>query len=188
MPRVKLFDKNEAIKQAMELFWEKGYEATSLNDLTEHLGIGKGSFYATFESKENLFNQCIETYTESNLPLLDQALQTEQNFKMGLQKLLEAYVEGLMNDQKRKGCFMANSCALVNTQNAGIEKKIYEHYQRIEQYLATTMEKNGINSTKAKSISAMIVTFLIGMSQQSKINRDTASYLTTVKNIVGLLD
>lgn len=172
----------------MELFWEKGYEATSLSDLTQHLGIGKGSFYATFESKENLFNQCIEMYTNAGIPLIDEALKTEPDIKIGLRKLLANYVDGLMNDQKRKGCFMANSCSLVNTENNGIEQKIFMHYHRIEQFLTFTIENAGVSSTKAKTVSAMIITFLIGISQQSKINRDKASYLNTVNGIVELLD
>lgn len=188
MPRSKLFDQDKAVRKAMELFWEKGYEATSLSDLTKHLGIGKGSFYATFESKENLFNQCIEVYTNLGLPFLDEALKTEKNFKLSLQKLLESYVDGLMNDDKRKGCFMANSCSLVNTQNPGIEQKIYEHYHRIELFLIHSMKQKGIHPDKAESVSAMIITFLIGMSQQSKINRNKAAYMLTVKNIVDMLE
>lgn len=188
MPRVKLFDQEEAVRKAMELFWEKGYESTSLSDLTHHLGIGKGSFYATFKSKENLFNQCIETYTESNIPLLDEALRSEENIKEALQRLLEDYVEGLTNDPRRKGCFMANSCSLVNGENPNLEQKIHGHYKRIEQFLAETMAEKGISSTKARAVSAMIITFLIGTSQQSKINRDVAGYLETVEHIIGLLD
>ena len=56
MPRVKTFDQKEALGKAMELFWEKGYEATSLSDLTTRLNIGKGSFYNTFGSKRQLYS------------------------------------------------------------------------------------------------------------------------------------
>jgi TetR/AcrR family transcriptional repressor of nem operon len=187
MPRAKTFDEEVALRKAMELFWEKGYEATSLHDLTEKLGIGKGSFYATFKSKEGLFNQCIERYTELSLPVLSEALKSEPNFRTGLKKLLASYVEGLVSDSKRKGCFMANSCSLVHSGHPGVGKKIQAHYARIEEFLADAMKENGISATKAKSASAMIVTFLIGMSQQSKINQDKASYLATVEHMVGLL-
>jgi hypothetical protein len=130
----------------------------------------------------------LKYFTDAGIPLIDDALQTEVDIKIGLQKLLASHVEGLMNDQKRKGCFMANSCSLVNTENNGIEQKIFMYYHRIEQFLTFSMEKARILTTKAKTVSAMIITFLIGMSQQSKINRDKASYLDTVNSIVGLLD
>jgi TetR/AcrR family transcriptional repressor of nem operon len=48
---MKKFSEEQALGQALELFWKKGYEATSLNDLTSKLNIGKGSFYDTFGSK-----------------------------------------------------------------------------------------------------------------------------------------
>lgn len=177
-----------ALNKAMDLFWAKGYESTSISDLTQLLGIGKGSFYATFKSKENLFNQCIESYTNSNFPFLEQALEAESDYRQGLRKLLEAYVNGLMNDPKRKGCFMANSCSLVHAENTNVGAKIGEHYARIEKYFELFLVGKGVRMNKAKSVSATIITFLIGASQQSKINRNKASYLSTVKNIIALLD
>lgn len=188
MARVKSFDQEEVLKKAMELFWEKGYEATSLADLTKHLGIGKGSFYLTFKSKENLFNKCIERYTNSNFPLLDQALASEPNYKQGIKKLLEAYVDGLMSDHKRKGCLMANSCSLVSSDDMSLGIKINEHYTRIKAYFTNFLEEQGVTKTKAEAVSATIVTFLIGASQESKINRDKGDFLATVENIIRLLD
>ncbi|MCB0704307.1 MAG: TetR/AcrR family transcriptional regulator [Saprospiraceae bacterium] len=188
MARVKTFDQEEAVKKAMDLFWEKGYESTSLVDLTQHLGIGKGSFYLTFKSKENLFNQCIERYTDSNFPFLDQALASEPDYKKGIEKLLEGYVDGLLRDEKRKGCFMANSCSLVHGDETSLAIKINEHYIRIENYFTNFLEKQGVKKAKAKSVSALIVTFLIGASHQSKINRDKSNYSSTVENIIRLLD
>lgn len=187
MPRVKTFDVEEALNSAMELFWEKGYESTSISDLTQHLGIGKGSFYATFKSKENLFNQCIERYTNANIPFLDQALESAFDYKQGLRKLLEAYVDGLMNDHRRKGCFMANSCSLVHGEHTGVGVKIAEHYARIAKYFEQYLVKQKIEQARAQAVSDSIITFLIGASQQSKINRDRRSYLSTVDGIIALL-
>ena len=53
MPRVKLFDENEILKKSMELFWKKGYSATSVQDMVNHLGINRGSMYDTFGDKIN---------------------------------------------------------------------------------------------------------------------------------------
>ncbi len=54
-----MFDEEKALGKALDLFWEKGYRATSLNDLTIRLSIGKGSFYDTFGSKKQLFDSCL---------------------------------------------------------------------------------------------------------------------------------
>lgn len=187
MARVKTFSREEVVEKAMRLFWEKGYESTSLSDLTEHLGIGKGSFYATFSSKEELFNLCIERYTASNIPFLNSALDPNTEFRIGLRRLLEAYVNGLLKDDERKGCFMANSCSLVFGKNSGVGKKIEQHYARIREYFEDHLTRHGVHNDKARAISATIITFLIGASQQSKVDRDTRSYLATVDNIIGLI-
>lgn len=188
MPRRKSFDEEEALNKAMDLFWKKGYESTSLADLTKELGLGKGSFYATFKSKENLFNQCIKKYTELNYPFLDESLATEPDFKLALNKLLESYIDGLMGDNSRKGCFMANSCSLVNGNNKSVEKMIANHYSEIGSYFQNYLIKHGVDKNKAESASVMIITFLIGASQQSKINRDKSGYLVTIRSILALLD
>jgi TetR/AcrR family transcriptional repressor of nem operon len=188
MPRVKLFDKEEALKKAMELFWEKGYAATSLSDLTSHLGIGKGSFYATFNSKRSLFDACFDAYRNTNVPLLEQLLSSEPNVKIGLQKLLEFNLEHLLSDGKRKGCFMANSCSEINGESEVLLGKLVEHYNNVEQILVAYLMGGKIKPKKAESISAMTLTFLIGMSQQSKINRDRINYLGSIKHLVGMLN
>ncbi|MBR9917518.1 TetR/AcrR family transcriptional regulator [bacterium] len=144
------------------------------------------SFYATFKSKEQLFNRCIQRYTDLNFPFLEQALESESDYKVVLQNLLESYIDGLMHDDKRKGCFMANSCSLV-AGCSGVEQKMAEHYSRIGGYFENFLTRKAVEEAKAKSTSATIITFLIGASQQSKINRNKDSYKATVWSIIALL-
>ncbi len=60
MGRHKEFDQEKAVDQALELFWEKGYESTSIQDLCDHLGIHRGSLYDTFGDKHELFLACLD--------------------------------------------------------------------------------------------------------------------------------
>ncbi len=64
MPRQKQFDPDRALGNAMELFWEKGYEATSVQDLVDRMGINRFSMYDTFGSKHQLFMSAINRYQE----------------------------------------------------------------------------------------------------------------------------
>ena len=57
------FDRNQALRKAVELFWERGYEGTSLKDLSEAMGIASASIYAAFGSKEELFREAMHLYT-----------------------------------------------------------------------------------------------------------------------------
>jgi AcrR family transcriptional regulator len=68
--RPRAFDRDAALAKATRLFWEKGYEATSISDLTEALGIGAPSLYAAFGSKEALYTEALNHYCESNAALV----------------------------------------------------------------------------------------------------------------------
>lgn len=76
MARTKEFDPDAALQAALELFWRRGYEATSMSDLVEHLGIGRASLYATFGSKHELYLKALDRYAELSDPkLLDELSQ-----------------------------------------------------------------------------------------------------------------
>lgn len=68
--RTKEFDPDAALQSALELFWRRGYEATSIADLVEHLGIGRASIYATFGNKHELYLKAVDRYSEGRDPLL----------------------------------------------------------------------------------------------------------------------
>lgn len=188
MPRVKLFNRDEALKKAMELFWEKGYASTSLSDLTSHLGIGKGSFYNTFQSKQAIFEEAFDLYRNSNVAFLEQLLNSEPEVKVGLQKLLEFNLEELLSDNKHKGCFIANTCAEFSGANEILKNKLVEHYSVLQQALSSYLKRGSVNSKKSESIAATIITFLMGMNQQAKFKTDRESYLNSIQHLVGLLD
>lgn len=188
MPRVKLFNKEEALRKAMELFWEKGYASTSLSDLTNHLGIGKGSFYATFNSKQALFEDAFDLYRNSKVEFLEQLLNSEPNIKIGLSKLLKFNLEELLGDHKHKGCFIANTCSEFSGTNETLKEKLEEHFVIMQKALVNYLRRGKVNHKKAESIAATIITFLMGMNQQAKFKRDKKSYLNSIKLLVGLLD
>jgi len=58
------FDRNVALEEAMQLFWSRGYEATSLPELLERMGIARSSFYQSFGSKQDLFLEAVERYRD----------------------------------------------------------------------------------------------------------------------------
>ena len=109
MSRPKEFDPEQALDRAMELFWHKGYEATSIEDLVTHMDINRGSLYETFGDKQKLFLACMDRYCNgmaaSRLSMLDQpgpALDTIRRFIRGKLQMALA-------DPTRKGCLIANT-------------------------------------------------------------------------------
>lgn len=188
MPRVKLFDRDEILEKAMQLFWEKGYASTSLNDLTMHLGIGKGSFYATFKSKQDLFHAAFDLYRNTRIEKLEQLLNSESKVEVGLRKFLELNLEEFLQDSLRKGCFVSNACSEMSSDSGALRDKLIDHHRILEQTLIDYMMRNQINPEKAESVASTVTTFLIGMSQQSKFNRERKRYLRSINHILKLLD
>ena len=75
MGRPREFDVDDALETAMELFWRKGYEGTSLTDLTEGMGITKPSLYGVFGNKEGLFLKALERYERTKMNFFHEALK-----------------------------------------------------------------------------------------------------------------
>ncbi len=109
MPRPKEFDPDDALDQAMQVFWHKGYEATSMEDLLAAMNLNRGSLYDTFGDKRQLFLKALRHYCQrvvgAKFSLLDQpgpALPLLRQFIQGM-------IAGALADPQRRGCLVANS-------------------------------------------------------------------------------
>ena len=115
MPRTREFDVEAAVGAAMELFWERGYEATSVDDLVARLGIGRGSLYAAFGSKHALYLRAVDRYRCEHVgaalaALDDRAAEIRPTLRRFFDALVdEALGEPGRGDAPRRGCFMVNA-------------------------------------------------------------------------------
>ena len=108
MGRPREFDIDTAIKTATELFWQKGYEGTSLSDLTGAMGITAPSFYFAFGNKEKLFRRAIVVYYEGQIQLLESALR-EPTVRGVAERFLYGYADVLTGPSHAPGCLAMNS-------------------------------------------------------------------------------
>lgn len=103
MGRPRAFREEAALDAAMRVFWEKGYEGTSLDDLTAAMGINRSSLYCTFGDKERLFHRVVERYSDGPLAFLWKALQ-EPTARAVIESLLHASVKFLSDPTHPRGC------------------------------------------------------------------------------------
>lgn len=170
MPRVKLFDEQRALGQALELFWENGFEATSLSDLTGKLGIGKGSFYDTFGSKRKLFDRCLSMYQSTSLEILETSLSERSDPVDAIRGLLEMHTEVMLNDPGAKGCFIANSTSELADDDA-VQAFLVEHNKIMKEKLSALFQ-GSYYADNSEVIADLILTHITGISVMSKIVRD----------------
>src|SRR4249920_3479788 len=95
MVRNKQFDKHAALDEAMELFWEKGYHATSIQDLVDRLGVNRQSLYDTYGGKDQLFLSALERYRELQGAPLRRTLEREGPASAVLREFFDELIESL---------------------------------------------------------------------------------------------
>lgn len=109
MPRAKSFDEEEVLDRAVELFWETGYEGTSMQDLVDHLGISRSSLYNTFGDKHDLYARALDRYRSRYGYDLRTALASGATVRNGIQNAFQKVVERTLRDADRRGCFAVNA-------------------------------------------------------------------------------
>jgi TetR/AcrR family transcriptional repressor of nem operon len=118
MPRVQLFDKEEALKNAMELFWRKGFNGTSTRDLEKATGLGTSSVYNSFGSKEALFFEALQYYLEAEQSQLRKSINGSPSALKALRALFECMLqEDSTVDGQIRGCFLVNSITELANQH-----------------------------------------------------------------------
>jgi AcrR family transcriptional regulator len=108
MGRPREFELDDAIEKATGLFWQNGYEGTSLSDLTTAIGISPPSFYFAFGNKEGLFRKVIERYFAEQSKLAEAALRKPTPRAVATH-FLNRYVDVLTDPRHAPGCLAMNS-------------------------------------------------------------------------------
>jgi len=109
MARAKAFDPDTALAQALEVFWARGYDGTSTEDLVEALKINRSSLYTTFGSKRALYVRALERYGPVGAEQLASGLRGPGPLKARLRRALLAVVEDDLGAERARGCFAANA-------------------------------------------------------------------------------
>ncbi|PJI39602.1 TetR/AcrR family transcriptional regulator [Ferrovibrio sp.] len=132
MARPKAFDIDAALVRAMELFWEQGYAATSMEQLVKTMGISRQSLYDTFGDKHRLFLAAMDSYCA----MLDAAMLSPLRAPdAGLQALHDtglAIIDFLVQYPKRRACLMANTTLELAPHDAAVAAKVRAHMQTME--------------------------------------------------------
>ena len=130
MPRTKEFEPLEALDAAMELFWRKGYEAASMRELLDAMGIGRGSFYDTFGDKHALFLAALDRFQEVRTSWVEEVLAGSG--VDGVREVFRRTVDGLVEFEPRRGCLLANSAVELAPHDPEVAGRISGYVLRTE--------------------------------------------------------
>lgn len=107
MPRTKEFDPEVVLEQAMELFWENGFEATSAQDLVDRTGLNRSSLYNTFGSKQELYLRALDHYRQQGANAFEHLSDQFDSAREAIRYLLEDATPATEDDTR--GCFLASA-------------------------------------------------------------------------------
>jgi TetR/AcrR family transcriptional repressor of nem operon len=141
MGRPKEFDPDAALARAVEVFWCRGFEATSVQDLVDHLGVARGSLYATFGNKEAMYARALERYRREQGDLLVALLSADRPVRESIRLLLDGVVEDALRDPDHRGCFVVNAACERLPGDADTALQVGEQFQRVEDVLAQTLTR-----------------------------------------------
>lgn len=152
MARPREFDEMKALNDALDLFWEKGYEATTIADLAKRIGINRPSLYAAFGDKRGLFESALNMYQQNYLNKLHNILENNGSRVRGIEALFTRFVESAMNPAAQRGCFFVNSIAELAAHDVYIASKGREFQDKISSMLADALMKGMIAGEVSKKL------------------------------------
>ncbi len=192
MARAKEFNEDQVLDKAIEIFWHKGYNGTSAQDLVNHLGLSRSSLYDTFGDKQKLFARALKKYHDENYIKIKEILETATNIKETLSVIFKLAVVESLEDRITKGCFMVNSAVELAMHDADIAKIVKDNRKIMEEVFYTAVKKGqelGQISSKqeARSLARFIFNNYSGIRVLARAGeRDKQVYDDILKSIFAL--
>lgn len=170
--RPRAFDRTAALEAAMMVFWQKGFTATSMNDLCDAMEIGSPSLYAAFGSKKDLYAEAIRHYAGKGVPQICEAMNDAPTAKLGIEAYLRMLARLLSCPGRPSGCMVVLSSVAsegVTDLAAMILKERKKALELIEARLQRGIREGDVPAgTNVKALARFFVTLQQGMSIQAR--------------------
>lgn len=193
MTRTKEFDPDVALQSALDLFWERGYEATSMADLVERLGVARASIYATFGNKRALYLKALERYAQGcDARLLDLLSQPGPALPP-VRALVREYAAESASQAGRKGCFVTNTAAELGPHDPAARQCVQRSWQHIETLLGASLVRAAAQGElpagrDPRRLARTLVVLLQGMRVVGKVSDEPTRTHDAAEGALALLD
>jgi TetR/AcrR family transcriptional repressor of nem operon len=140
MPLDKQFNTDEALAKAMNAFWARGYEATSVQDLVDCMGINRGSLYATFGDKRSLFIRALRRYDSVHRGDWIAALTEAKSPREAIMGAFEGAVSAVLDSGSRDGCLLVNTALELSPHDEKISEIVSRGLSDMEDFFGEMIE------------------------------------------------
>lgn len=171
MGRPREFDLEQALEEALEVFWRKGYEGASIAELTERMGITKPSLYAAFGNKEELFRKAFDRYVDGPGGFVKIALQ-QATARAVVEHLLYGEADAVTDPEYPPGCLSVNAALTCSDAAESIKQELMSRRAKAEDDLRQRFERAKAEgdlpeATDTAGLARYVQTILQGMAVQA---------------------
>lgn len=192
MGRPRLFDLDDAVTTALNVFWERGYGATTPAELLDAIGVGKGSFYNAFGTKHAIFEQALRRYGDIRVAGLSRCFAESGPVIRRIKGYLERLAAPENEKALRRGCFAANTAAELGRRDPAAMKIVRGTFERMESVLEAILvegqkkgELDGAGDPKA--VASVLLAILIGISVLAKVDSPAPRGKRIARAVAALL-
>jgi TetR/AcrR family transcriptional regulator, transcriptional repressor for nem operon len=193
MARPREFDEVTALEAAIECFWYRGYEATSVRDLTDKMRISAPSLYNAYGDKRTLFKQALEHYLDCSARALIKRLESSLPPKQAIRRFIEEIIEHSVTDRERRGCFLINSALEVAPHDSELGAFVADRFAEIEAFFYRSIKaaqtKGEIPRERAaKDLARMLLGVLLGIRVLARSKPERALLEGVARPALALLN
>ena len=193
MARPREFDIDAALERAMQAFWAKGYESTSLDDLCEATGLGRSSLYAAFGDKHRLYLRALGRYEDGAAERIAAALARPLPVRKAIAAFVDRLIEDIVAGPGRRGCFIGNCAAELARADRGAATRVRRSLERIEaafrEALVRARKRGEISpSADVDALARFLTAGIQGLRLVGKANPDRAALEDVATVMLRCLD
>lgn len=187
------FDPDAALEAAMQQFWSKGYEQTSMEDLLGAMNLSKSSLYQAFGGKQPLFQRCVSRYTDQIAQGLRQGLAQAPSGR----RFIEAFLNSALKEARRpagpRGCLVMNTASEFAQSKPEIAQDVAQSIERFRSVLQAAVERAQQEgeipqASDARTLANYLVSSMSGLKTQAKAGADHKTLKGIVATILKALD
>lgn len=187
MARPRAFDEDIVLNRALNLFWHRGYEATSMQNLVDALGINRASLYDSFGDKYQLYRQVLNRYQQQNQTFVQELFSTERPASQLLRELFDQAITESVNDCDCKGCFMINSAVELAPHDPDIAELVATNQALFVDQFQQLIERGQREGDVTKTSEATdLALFLFNTYTGLKVLGKSKAGKTTLERVVAV--
>jgi len=154
MPRLEEFNRQYAVRRAMDVFWEKGYNGTSMQDLVDATGLNRSSIYNSFGSKLKLYKTTLQFYQKQSGGIFQKALLNARDPLEAIRLIFESFLPQMLGKKGDMGCYAMNCKSEMSNREGDVRKWLLANQENtldIFSELIKEGQEQGIINTKEVS-------------------------------------